>query len=57
MANIAINKAFLVGLKEAYEIAVKNKRESFSHKGHEFVTSFAKYFLEYYCPQFNVKFP
>ena len=53
--EISINKQFIVGLKKAYDKAVTDKAESFIYDGHDFVTGYAKYFLEYYAPQFGVK--
>jgi len=53
--GITINKAFIVGLKEAYDKAVKEGKEQFVYDTHDFVTSYAKYFLEFYAPKFNVK--
>ncbi len=55
MAVITVNKAFIIGLKKAYDKAVADKVDVFVYEGNEFVTNYAKYFLEYYAPQFEVK--
>ena len=53
--NIAIDKAFIVGIKKAYDKAVKEGQAGFIYEDHEFVTTYVKYLLEYYAPQFGVK--
>lgn len=53
--TIEINKQFIVNLKKAYDEAVRDKVVQFTYEGHEFVTSYAKYFLQHYAPKFNVK--
>lgn len=35
------------GLRKAYEKAVKDQKKSFMYRGHELLTSYAKYLLEY----------
>jgi len=40
-------------IRELYNLAVKYGQESFNYEGNEFLTSYAKYFLEYYEPKFK----
>jgi len=44
MQQVAIN---LVELKNLYNTAVKEGKETFSYKGHEFVVGYAKYLIQY----------
>ena len=53
--TIVINKKFIEGLKKAYDEAVNKMAQEFTYDGHEFNTGYAKYFLEFYAPKFNVK--
>lgn len=47
MNTINFDKHLLAKLKEAYDIAVKEGKESFVFEGHELLTSYAKYLIEY----------
>lgn len=42
-------------LRKAYNKAVEEKKDSFVFQGDEFVTSYAKYLLEYLDMQFGKK--
>ena len=55
MNNIAISKKFVEGLIKAYDKAKREGAAEFTYNGHEFMTSYAKYFIEYYAPKFNIK--
>ena len=39
-------------LRRAYQHAVETERESFEFEGHELLTSYAKYLLEYLSTRF-----
>lgn len=53
MADIAFNKAKLKELKRLYNIALKEGAESFKYEGHEILTSYAKYLIEYLTGRLN----
>lgn len=53
---ITIDKSFIKGMKKCYDDAVKQNATGFTYDGHEFVTAYAKYFLQYYGPKFGLKF-
>lgn len=55
-AVIAVNKKFLEGMKKEYDKARTEKKDEFTYDGHEFITSYAKYFLTFYAPQFGLKY-
>ena len=57
MSNITISKEYLQGLRKEYNKAVSNKADQFKYKGNDFVTGYAKYFLQYYEPKFNLNNP
>jgi len=40
-------------LRRRYERAVREQAESFTFEGHELLTSYAKYLLEYLATQFG----
>lgn len=52
--NITVNKEYLQGLRKAYNKAVKDKADQFKYNDSDFVTNYAKYFLEYYEPKFGI---
>lgn len=54
MSHIIISKEYLKGLRQAYNKAVKDKADQFKYKDSDFVTGYAKYFLEYYEPIFKI---
>lgn len=43
------------GLRKAYNKAVKEGKDQFKFKDADFVTGYAKYFLEYYEPKFGIQ--
>lgn len=53
--NIEVNKEYLQGLRIAYNKATKEGADQFKYKGNDFVTAYAKYFLEYWEGRFNIK--
>jgi len=53
--EIAVTKDYLIGLRTAYSNAVETKATEFTYRGSDFLTQFAKYFLENYEPQFGIK--
>jgi hypothetical protein len=53
MEYIMISKAFIVGMEKAYNEALDKGATQFTYEGKEYVTSYAKYFLEFYKPQFK----
>lgn len=55
MNSITIDKKYMQGLRKAYNKAVKEGKGQFKYNGNDFVTGYAKYFLEYYEPKFGVK--
>ena len=55
MNYITIDKEYLKGLKIAYNKAVNEGQTEFKYKEKDFVTGYAKYFLEYYEPKFKNK--
>lgn len=42
------------GLRKAYNKAVKEGKDQFKYNENDFVTGYAKYFLEYYEPKFGI---
>ena len=54
MQQISLNEKEFVTLKRKYEKAVKEGKETFIYKG-EFLTSYAKYLIEYLEPKFYAK--
>lgn len=52
--NIKVNKEYMQGLRKAYNKAVKEGLTQFKYKDSDFVTIYAKYFLEYYEPKFGI---
>ena len=55
MSSIVLTKSFLIGLKKAYDKAVKDGKPQFVYDGHEFVTTYAKYFLKFHGPRVGLK--
>lgn len=55
MSNIVLTKSFLLGLQKAYEKAVKDGKTQFEYDGHEFVTTYAKYFIQFHGPRVGLK--
>lgn len=55
MTTITVTKEYLQGLRKEYDKAVADKKEQFNYKGSDFVTGYAKYFLQYWEPQFGIK--
>jgi hypothetical protein len=55
MSHIIIDEKGIKRIRELYELAVQYGQESFIYEGHEFLTSYAKYFLEYYEPKLGVR--
>jgi len=53
--NISVNKEYMQGLRKAYNKAVKEGKDQFKYNENDFVTGYAKYFLEYYEPKFGIK--
>lgn len=53
--HVYVNKQFIEGLKKAYERAVQQGASEFTYDGHQFITSYAKYFLQFHAPLFGVK--
>lgn len=47
MESINFDRTKLKELKQLYSIAVKDGRESFMYEGHELLTSYAKYLIEF----------
>lgn len=45
----------LTEFKKAYNTAIENNQTQFSFKNHEYVTSYAKYVIEYLEDQFKIK--
>ena len=56
MATLNVTCEVYEELKQAYLKAKKENLESFTYKGHEFLTSYAYYFLEYLKPRFETSF-
>jgi hypothetical protein len=57
VSTIALTDGTFSQLKKDYQQAVKTKKDSFEFVDadgtrHTFVTSYAKYFIQYYQPQF-----
>lgn len=55
MKEIEVTREYLQALREAYEQAVKEGKSLFVFRGSDFVTGYAKYFLEFYEPKFSIK--
>lgn len=55
MKMINFDRQKLRELKTRYNKAVKANKESFIYKGDEYLTSYAKYVIEYLESQFNGK--
>jgi hypothetical protein len=53
--NIVVTKKFIEGLKKSYDAAVLKGLKQFTYNDHQFITAYAKYFVEYYAPIFNIK--
>jgi|APGre2960657373_1045057.scaffolds.fasta_scaffold234715_1 hypothetical protein len=54
MSNtISFNQESFKNFNTEYNFAVENKVEIFTFEGHEFLTSYAKYMLEYLRPKFE----
>jgi len=51
-----IDKAFLIGMRKCYDDAVKQGAIGFTYDGHEFITTYAKYFLIFYGAKFGLKY-
>ena len=47
MQNITFSQEKLKQLKDAYAVAVTEGRDKFTFEGHELLTSYAKYLIEY----------
>lgn len=47
MPEISFDRTKLKELQRLYDIAVKEGRESFEYEGHELLTSYAKYLIEF----------
>lgn len=44
---ITWDRPMMQRLQARYDLAVKNKEDRFTFEGHEFVTDYAKYLLQY----------
>lgn len=55
MRYITINHDTYHGLKRAYNVAVGLKHKSFNHENKFFLTSYAKYVLEYLEDKLKIK--
>ena len=55
MKMINFDRQKLKELKTLYNKAVKESKESFTYNGDEYLTSYAKYMIEYLDSQFNNK--
>lgn len=53
--DIQISQSYLKKLRLRYNKAEKDKEESFVFNGSEFLTTYCKYFLEYYESLFKIK--
>jgi hypothetical protein len=52
---IEFNQASLKSVKKAYAKAVEDGKDQFTWGGHEFVTNYAKYMIEYLEGQFKLE--
>lgn len=52
---IEFDRQELSNLKRAYTMALKNKKETFLFKGKKFLTTYAKYLIEYLEGCFGIK--
>ena len=50
---LEISKQDFLTLKKHYQQALEEGKEQFTFKGHEFLTSYAKYFTEYLEAKFE----
>ena len=50
---MTFTKEVYLEFKVQYMESVRGKKETFFFKGHEFLTSYAKYVLEYISPKFE----
>jgi hypothetical protein len=53
--EITFTPALFKKLKSAYNKAVKENKDSFVFEGDEWLTSYAKYVIEYLTPKFKNK--
>ena len=53
MASLSVNKDTYVRLKNEYNKSVKNNITVFIFDGHELLTEYAKYLIEYLKPNFE----
>ena len=53
MASFSVDKETYVRLEKEYNDAVKNNVSVFIFDGHEFLTDYAKYLIEYLKPNFE----
>jgi hypothetical protein len=53
MAMMTINRKSYENLKSTYQESVKNNISIFVFDGHELLTDYAKYLLEYLKPKFE----
>ncbi len=53
MKMISFDKRKLKELKNLYNKAIKENKESFTYNGDEYLTSYAKYLIEYLETVFN----
>lgn len=53
MQQITFDEPKLKRLKESYQQAIKDKKDSFIFEGHELLTSYAKYMIEYLEDKFK----
>ncbi len=50
---VLITEQDMEGFRELYDIAVAKEKETFFFKGHEVLTAYAKYVIEYYDSKFE----
>lgn len=53
MKKLQFTKDLLATFKKSYELALENNLEIFTFNGHEFLTSYAKYLIEYLESKFG----
>lgn len=53
MTNVTFDEEKLRRLKKAYDEAVKNQKDSFFFDGQEYLTSYAKYLIEFLTTKFK----
>ncbi len=53
MSNLSVNKNTYIKLKKEYDNSVKNNISVFIFEGHELLTEYAKYLIEYLKPNFE----